>query len=136
MATSEVKKEYIYAKGGRKTAVSQCRLYKNGKGKMTVNDQDYKEYFPTSELQTIITSPLVLTSHEKDFDFTIKTHGGGSHGQAEAIRHSIARALEIVDGELREALKAAGYIKRDPRKKERKKPGLKGARRAPQWSKR
>ena len=130
------KKKYIYAKGGRKSAVAQCRLFKNGKGKFLVNDKDYKEYFSTNELQEIFLSPLVLTGHDKDIDLSIKTQGGGIKGQLGACRHAVSRALEGLDNTLRPALKAEGFLRRDPRVKERKKPGLKRARRAPQWSKR
>jgi small subunit ribosomal protein S9 len=129
-------KRYIYGKSGRKTSTCQCRLYKKGSGKITVNDKDWKEYFPTENLQIIITNALAATGHEKDVDLSLKVHGGGKHSQAEASRHGMSRALELMDGELRPVLKAAGYLKRDPRVKERKKPGLKRARRAPQWSKR
>jgi len=129
-------KRYIYAKGGRKTSISQCRLFKNGKGEFTVNGKDYKEYFPGDSLQGTFLAALEITGHRKDVDISIKVHGGGKNSQAGACRHSIARALEIGDGELRPQLKAEGFLRRDPRVKERKKPGLKSARRAPQWSKR
>lgn len=132
--TTKVKK-YIYAKGGRKSAVAQCRLIK-GKGVFIVNGKDYKEYFPTIDLQETFTNPLRITNHEKDVDLIMKVAGGGFNGQVEACRHGISRALEILDAELRKVLKAEGFLKRDPRCKERKKPGLKRARRAPQWSKR
>lgn len=132
--TTKIKK-YIYGKGGRKSAVAGCRLIK-GKGVFTVNGKDYKEYFPTQDLQEVFTNPLRTTNHEKDVDLIIKTSGGGTMGQVEACRHGISRALEILDPELRKVLKAEGFLKRDPRSKERKKPGLRRARRAPQWSKR
>lgn len=130
------KKKYIYAKGGRKTATAQIRLFENGKGSIEVNGKKLKEYFRTADLQRVVLSPLVLTNHIKDLDFTIKTHSGGQQGQAGACRHGISRALVLLDKELRPALKAEGFMKRDPRVKERKKPGLKRARKAPQWSKR
>ena len=130
------KKKYIYGKGGRKTAVAQVRLYEKGKGSIEVNGKKLKEYFKTAELQRVVVSPLKLTDHDKDVDITINTHSGGQQGQADACRHGISRALVLLDKELRPVLKAEGFMKRDPRVKERKKPGLKGARRAPQWSKR
>ncbi len=128
-------KKYIYSRGGRKTAVAQCRLQK-GKGKFLVNGLDYKEYFRTEHLQGIFLDPLRITNHLKDIELSLKAHSGGIGGQAEACRHAISRGLEILDGSLRPILKAEGFLKRDPRVKERKKPGLKRARRAPQWSKR
>jgi small subunit ribosomal protein S9 len=130
------KKKYLYGKGGRKTAVAQVRLFQKGKGDIEVNGKKLKEYFKTAILQQIVAAPLELTGHAKDVDLTIKTHSGGQRGQAEACRHGISRALILLDKELRPALKAEGYLKRDPRVKERKKPGLKRARKAPQWSKR
>ena len=137
MATkTTTSQEYIYAKGGRKTSVAQTRLFLNGKGEITVNDKPMTEYFPTEALQEIVLAPLKIANRVETVNITIKTHSGGIHSQAEATRHSLSRALIIVDPELRGALKAEGYLKRDPRVKERKKPGLKRARRAPQWSKR
>ena len=127
---------YVYATGRRKEASARVRLYKNGKGKITVNNKDFKEYFPTTELQHFVRQPLILTGKTDDFDITVRVDGGGVRGQAEAIRHGVARALESNDKELRIPLKQAGFLKRDPRMKERKKPGLKKARRAPQWQKR
>ncbi|NQV13293.1 MAG: 30S ribosomal protein S9 [Parcubacteria group bacterium] len=127
---------YIYATGRRKEATARVRLYQKGKGNITVNDKDYKKYFPTTELQYLVRQPLVLTGKTDDFDITVKVNGGGVRGQAEAIRHGLARTLETVEPELRTPLKQAGFLKRDPRMKERKKPGLKKARRAPQWQKR
>lgn len=135
-AAAVKKDKYIYAKGARKTSVAQVRLYQGGKGEITVNGKKSIEYFPTEVEQTVILSPLKLTGHDKDVDLDIKTCGGGMNSQAEACRHGIARVLEILDKELRPALKAAGFMTRDPRVKERKKPGLRRARRAPQWSKR
>jgi len=131
-----INKKYIYGKGARKTAVAQVRLYEKGKGSIEVNGRKFKDYFKTAELQRVVVSPLKLTDHLKDFDITIKTHSGGQQGQADACRHGISRALILFDKELRPALKAEGFLKRDPRVKERKKPGLKGARKSPQWSKR
>ena len=129
-------KKYIYAKGARKSSTAQARLYAGGKGGVEVNGLKLKEYFKTQALQDVFLSPLKLTSHLKDLDVTVKVHSGGQQGQADACRHAISRALILLDKELRPALKAEGFLTRDPRVKERKKPGLKGARKAPQWSKR
>lgn len=134
--TTKQDQKYTYAKGGRKTAVAQCKLIKSGKGEITVNGKKFTEYFPVPDMQEMITMPLTITNHAKDVNVALKVHGGGKIGQAEACRHSIARALEVLEGELRPVLKAEGFLKRDPRSKERKKPGLRRARRAPQWSKR
>jgi len=138
--TEELKKKrvrhsYIYAVGRRKKAVARVRLFKKGDGKITVNEKDYSGYFPTLELRQIVKQPIEATG-QKDLNFSIKVGGGGVRGQAEAIRHGISRALVILEKDLRKTLKAEGYLRRDPRRKERKKPGLKRARRAPQFSKR
>lgn len=135
-ATPAKKSKSTYGKGGRKTATAQAFVFQGGKGNITVNGKDYKEYFPTDHLQAIITGALAVAGMEKAVDVNIKVSGGGKVSQAEACRHGIARALEAIDNGLRPALKAEGYLKRDPRVKERKKPGLHRARRAPQWSKR
>jgi len=128
--------KYITAIGRRKTSTAQIRLYKNGKGVIIVNDKDVKDYFPSKESINLIMRPLKLTGMEKELGFSILVKGGGKVGQAEAIRHGITRALLIINKEAKPVLKAAGLNTRDARKKERKKPGLKKARRAPQWSKR
>ena len=140
-AAEETKKKrvrhtYLYAVGRRKRAIARTRLFKNGTGKITINDKDYTVFFPYYQHQDAVTQPLETVSKRKEFDFTIKVQGGGVNGQAEAIRHGIARALLLIDKDLKPVLKAEGYLKRDPRQKERKKPGLKRARRAPQFSKR
>ena len=129
------KGKYIQATGRRKTSVAQVRLYKNGKGLMQINGLKAGKYFSADKV-LVINQPLKLTSHLRDLDFSILVKGGGKSGQAEAIRHGIIRALILFDQNLKKALKAKGWLTRDPRKKERKKPGLKKARRAPQWSKR
>lgn len=129
-------KKYIYGKGARKSSVAQVRLYEKGKGGVEVNGLKLKEYFKTVALQDVFLSPLKLTNHLKDLDVTVKVHSGGQQGQADACRHAISRALVALDKELRPALKAEGFLTRDPRVKERKKPGLKRARKSPQWSKR
>lgn len=134
--TTTSKDKYIYAKGGRKTATAQVRLYPNGTGKITVNGKPYDEYFTIEELQEAVVNPLKMTGRDKSMDVTVKVVSGGIRGQAEATRHGISRALVSIDPELKPMLKAEGFMKRDPRVKERKKPGLRRARRAPQWSKR
>ncbi|MFA6410628.1 MAG: 30S ribosomal protein S9 [Candidatus Buchananbacteria bacterium] len=131
-----VRHSYLYAVGRRKKSVARVRLFKKGEGKITVNEKDCKKYFPTDELQRIILQPLEVLGKQKEFDFTIKVAGGGSHGQAEACRHGISRALIVFDKDLRKVIKPHGFLTRDPRRRERKKPGLKRARRAPQWAKR
>jgi len=130
------KGKFIPALGKRKTAVAQVRLYKNGKGVIVINQQKINQYFPVVLFRTVINQPLKLTGHLRDLNFSILVKGGGKKAQAEAIRHGIVRALIEFDKELKPGLKAKGWLTRDARKKERKKPGLKKARRAPQWSKR
>ncbi|MAF13273.1 MAG: 30S ribosomal protein S9 [Parcubacteria group bacterium] len=131
-----VRHSYLFAVGRRKKAVARVRLFKKGNGEILVNDKQIKEYFPTFELREIVVEPLEKIGAIKDFNFSIKVRGGGSRGQAEAVRHGIARSLVVYDKDLRTTLKPYGFLKRDPRRKERKKPGLKRARRAPQWAKR
>lgn len=133
--TKETRK-YTYAVGKRKTAVAQIRLFDKGKGNITINDKAAKEYLPDFELQQIISAPLNLVDLAKKVDISVLVKGGGKRGQADAIRHGIARALEKLNKDLRKTLKVAGFLRRDARIKERKKPGLKRARKAPQWSKR
>jgi small subunit ribosomal protein S9 len=128
--------QYYYGTGKRKTAVARVRLYKNGKGDLTVNGQEGAVFFKLKKLLSTLNSPLRLTSLSKKFDISVMVSGGGLVAQAEAIRHGIARALLKYDEALRTTLKKAGFLTRDPRVKERKKPGLKRARRAPQFSKR
>ncbi|MBN1779461.1 MAG: 30S ribosomal protein S9 [Candidatus Buchananbacteria bacterium] len=131
-----VRHSYIYAVGRRKTSIARVRLVKSGSGKIVVNEKSYDAYFPTFELKNTVIQPLQAVGKEKDLDFSIKVAGGGSRGQAEAIRHGVARALMVLDPDLKPALKAGGFLTRDSRRKERKKPGLLKARRAPQFSKR
>lgn len=126
---------YFYANGKRKTAVARVRLYK-GNGRVLVNGKDAREYFTTDEMINIFMAPLVLVKMEKQFDISAMVSGGGVQGQAEALRHGIAMALLEFDSSLRSILKPEGYLTRDSRAKERKKPGLHKARRAPQFSKR
>ncbi len=121
--------------GRRKSAVARVRLVP-GNGKVTINKKDMDEYFGFETLKMIVRQPLVLTKTEGSYDVLVNVNGGGYTGQAGAIRHGISRALLEVNPELRAALKKAGFLTRDPRMKERKKYGLKAARRAPQFSKR
>lgn len=121
--------------GRRKKSIARVRLVP-GEGNMTINDRDIDKYFGLETLKVIARQPLALTETTGKFDVIVNVHGGGFTGQAGAIRHGIARALLKADTELRPLLKKAGYLTRDPRMKERKKYGLKAARRAPQFSKR
>ncbi len=130
------KKEEIWATGKRKTAIGRIRFFSSGKGEISINNKSMEKYFPTFSLRQIVLSPFKLLAQEKKFRFDIKIKGGGIRGQAEAIRLGISRALTEFNPEWRQALKSAGFLSRDARIKERKKPGLKRARRAPQWSKR
>lgn len=124
-----------YGTGRRKHAVARVRLVP-GDGKFIINDRPLNEYFHAKTLEMIVKQPLELTGTIDRFDVLVNVHGGGTTGQAGAIRHGIARALLQADGELRPVLKKAGFLTRDPRMKERKKYGLKKARKAPQFSKR
>lgn len=128
-------KPYFYGTGRRKSSVARVRLY-NGSGKVTVNDREIDDYFGLETLKLVVNQPLVLTGNADRFDIVVRVAGGGVSGQAGAIRHGISRALLQYDIALRPALKKAGFLTRDPRMKERKKYGLKAARRAPQFSKR
>ncbi len=128
-------KPYFYGTGRRKSSVARVRVY-NGTGKITINDRDIDDYFGLETLKLIVRQPLTLTGTTDKFDIVCRVAGGGVTGQAGAIRHGISRALLQYDEELRAELKKAGLLTRDPRMKERKKYGLKGARRAPQFSKR
>ena len=129
------KKPFFYGTGRRKHSVARVRLYK-GNGAFTINDRSIDDYFGLETLKLIARQPLALTDTADKFDIVVKVAGGGVTGQAGAIRHGIARALLEFDAELRPELKKAGFLTRDPRMKERKKYGLKAARRAPQFSKR
>ncbi|MFH0819220.1 MAG: 30S ribosomal protein S9 [Patescibacteria group bacterium] len=131
-----IKKSYIATVGRRKTAISRVRLFTQGDGKILVNDKDIKTYFSTTELSNRAVKPLKLTNLAIQVSATIKTSGGGKSAQADSVSLALARALVIFNEELKIDLKKQGLLKRDSRKKERKKPGLRRARRAPQWSKR
>ncbi|MDB4867972.1 MAG: ribosomal protein [Cohnella sp.] len=121
--------------GRRKQSVARVRLVP-GEGRIIINTRDINEYFGLETLKLIVKQPLVLTETTSKYDILVLAHGGGTSGQAGAIRHGISRALLKADPELRPSLKKAGFLTRDPRMKERKKYGLKAARRAPQFSKR
>ena len=129
------KKPFFYGTGRRKHSVARVRLYK-GNGAFTINDRSIDDYFGLETLKLIARQPLALTDTADKFDIVVKVAGGGVTGQAGAIRHGVARALLEFNAELRPELKKAGFLTRDPRMKERKKYGLKAARRAPQFSKR
>jgi small subunit ribosomal protein S9 len=127
---------YIYAVGRRKTSIARVRLIKNGKGTITVNGKEMEAFFGPYELRALVKAPLSVTGNETAVDVSAQTNGGGVRGQAEAVRLGLSRALCVLNPTYRKTLKKLGYLTRDPRAKERKKPGLKRARRAPQWSKR
>ena len=128
-------KTKYYGTGRRKSSIARVYLVP-GTGKVTINKRDMDEYFGLETLKLIVRQPLEATSNTDKFDVLVNVRGGGFTGQAGAIRHGISRALLQADAEYRPALKKAGYLTRDPRMKERKKYGLKAARRAPQFSKR
>ena len=132
----ESKRQYQYGTGRRKSSVARVRLYQGGTGSITINGRDIDEYFGLDTLKLIVRQPLVATKTLGTVDIVCTVAGGGVSGQAGAIRHGIARALLQVNPEFRATLKAAGFLTRDPRVKERKKYGLKAARRAPQFSNR
>ena len=132
----ESKKKYFYGTGRRKSSVARVRVYENGTGSITVNGRDINDYFGLDTLKLIVNQPLVTTAMVGKVDVVVTVAGGGVSGQAGAIRHGISRALVVLNPEMRASLKAAGFMTRDPRMKERKKYGLKAARRAPQFSKR
>ncbi|MDD2731875.1 MAG: 30S ribosomal protein S9 [Candidatus Pacebacteria bacterium] len=127
---------YFEAVGRRKTAVARVRLFTQGEKSMIVNEKPHDKYFPTKDLQESAISPLIKMNGMERFRVSVKVKGGGISAQAEAVRHGIARALLKFNPDFRKRLRRAGYITRDPRERERKKFGLKRARRAPQWQKR
>ena len=132
----ESKKKFYYGTGRRKSSVARVRVYENGTGSIIINGRDIDEYFGLDTLKLVVRQPLVTTELADKVDVVVNVAGGGVSGQAGAIRHGISRALVTLNPEYRAALKAAGFMTRDPRMKERKKYGLRGARRAPQFSKR
>lgn len=136
MEKKTTKEKYIEAIGRRKTSTARVRIFEESKPKFIVNGIEAKDYFKTEEERSLVQDPVTKTKLKTKWSIEAKVSGGGIHSQAEAVRHGIARALVLSDKELREKLKTLGYLKRDPRAKERRKFGLKKARKAPQWSKR
>ena len=136
MEKKTITKEYFRAIGRRKTSTAVVKLTKATKNSYTINGKDFTEYFKTADLKKIVTSAFETATPAEKFEVVATTKGGGIHSQAEAVRHGISRALVLQDGELRSILKKAKMLKRDPRQVERKKFGLKKARKSPQWSKR
>ncbi len=137
MAKTNVKKKLqFWGTGRRKKAIARVRLIPGGNGTIVINDRAFEDYFPQGTLQYIVKQPIALLEVESKYDIIVNVIGGGYTGQAGAIRLGVARALLEAEENSRSALKAAGFLTRDPRAKERKKYGLKKARRAPQFSKR
>lgn len=134
MATTTDK--YIEGIGRRKTAVARVRITPSSKGSVAVNEKTFEEYFLTKDLQRVAEEALKVSEVDSAFDITVHVNGGGIQAQAESVRHGLSRALVEYNPELRGVLKKAGFLKRDPRSKERKKFGLKKARKRAQWSKR
>ena len=132
----ESKKKYSYGTGRRKSSVARVRLFENGTGSIIINGREIDDYFGLETLKLVVRQPLAALNLTDKVDLIITVTGGGVSGQAGAIRHGLSRALVALNAENRPTLKAAGFLTRDPRMKERKKYGLKGARRAPQFSKR
>jgi len=128
--------KYFEAVGRRKTASARVRIFTRGEKIILINEKPYQDYFPTKELQQIVASPFEKIKLLEKFKVSVKVKGGGINSQAEAVRHGISRALVKFNPEFRKRFRRAGYLTRDPRMRERKKFGLKRARRAPQWSKR
>lgn len=129
-------KKYFEAVGRRKTSVARVRISEAAKQSFVINDREINSYFPTETLRLTVKAPLAKPEVGAKFKVSAIIRGGGQSSQADALRHGISRALLLYDGELRKNLKKAGFLKRDPRAKERRKFGLKKARKAPQWSKR
>lgn len=130
------KNRYIEAVGRRKTAIARVRITPSTKSSFTINDKDVKEYFSTNDLQSIAQEAMSKSEIGEKFTVTVKVLGGGIHAQAEAVRHGLSRTLVERDEQVRNTLKKLGFLKRDSRQVERKKFGLKKARKAPTWSKR
>jgi small subunit ribosomal protein S9 len=133
---AETKTNYIEAVGRRKTAIARVRITPSAKGSFIINDKEVKDYFATGELQSIAQEALGKSEIKDKFAVTVKVLGGGIHAQAEAVRHGLSRTLVLRDEEVKNTLKKLGFLKRDSRQVERKKFGLKKARKAPTWSKR
>lgn len=134
--STETKNRYIEAVGRRKTAIARVRITPAAKGSFIINDKDVKEYFTTNDLQVLAQEALSKSEIGEKFIVTVKVLGGGIHAQAEAVRHGLARTLVERDEQVKNTLKKLGFLKRDSRQVERKKFGLKKARKAPTWSKR
>jgi len=135
-ATQATTGAYVYALGRRKSAIAQVRIYPSGKGTITVNDRPMKAFFPVDELQDAVLTPLKAVGMDATADVSARVHGGGIRGQADAVKLGISRALLKHNPDFRATLKPLGVMTRDPREKERKKYGLKKARKSPQWAKR
>ncbi|TSC75501.1 MAG: small subunit ribosomal protein S9 [Parcubacteria group bacterium Gr01-1014_30] len=135
-AVAQKAAKYFQALGRRKTSVARVRLWTRGDGKFLINGKPLEAYFPLSELRQQVLAPLTEMGSEDKFTISALVKGGGFRGQAEALRHGLARALVFFNADFRKRLKKAGFLTRDPRMRERKKFGLKRARRAPQWAKR
>lgn len=133
--TADFSGKYIKSVGRRKTSVAQVRLFEGGKGIIMVNGQRVSQYFPGNGFN-LVTQPLKATGHLRDFNFSVIVRGGGKQGQIDAVRLGIARGIFAFDPATKEALKVNNFLTRDPRQVERKKPGLRKARKRPQWSKR
>ena len=132
-----IRSEYYYGMGRRKTSVARVRLFPAGDGEITINGKNARSYFGQRDaLLAVIAAPFRAVELENTYNMTIRVVGGGTSGQAGAIRHALARALVRMNPDFKAALRRAGYLTRDPRMKERKKPGLKRARKAPQYTKR
>lgn len=137
MAETKTKKDkYIEAVGRRKTSTARVRIIEASKNSFIINGKDAKEYFKTEDQRRLIQDPIIKGKPGSKWSVEVRVNGGGIHSQSEAVRHGLARALVLSDAELRGKLKILGYLKRDPRAKERRKFGLKKARKAPKWSKR
>ncbi len=136
MATAQTKERYIESVGRRKTAIARARITPSAKTSVVINGKDINDYFPTQSLRTTALDAFLKVALATQFTATVVVSGGGIAGQATAVRHAIARALIEYDINLRTTLKKEGFLKRDPRAKERKKPGLVKARKRKQWSKR
>jgi len=130
------KDKYIEAIGRRKTSTARVRISESAKPTFIINEVDAKDYFKTEEQRRLILDPILKGKPSKKWSFEVRVSGGGAHSQAEAIRHGLSRALVMSEEELHTKIKKLGFLKRDPRAKERRKFGLKKARKAPQWSKR
>jgi small subunit ribosomal protein S9 len=136
MVEKPKKNQYIEAVGRRKSAVARVRLSESPKTSYSINDKELTDYFPTSYLKNLISEPFKTSGLKQKYSVSALIKGGGVNSQAEALRHGISRAIVSIEGDLRKGLKKAGFLKRDPRKKERKKFGLKKSRKSAQWSKR